>query len=109
MRRLAPLSSARRLPVAAEASAQDCLREHSSRVRHPLWTDNSATSNKHQVETIAGRRAVFDYNNDGLPIFIRQRSAHRDGQIRPAVFNRLYRNDGNGSFSDVTEAAGVAR
>ena len=30
-------------------------------------TENSATSNKHQVETMLAGVAVFDYNNDGLP------------------------------------------
>jgi hypothetical protein len=72
-------------------------------------TDNSATSNKHQVETMLAGVAVFDYNNDGLPDIYFVNGARLPGMDKsdPRYFNRLYRNDGNGKFSDVTEAAGV--
>ncbi len=42
--------------------------------------------------------AVGDYNNDGLPDFV----VTAYGRVT------LYRNNGNGTFSDVTEKAGVA-
>jgi hypothetical protein len=72
-------------------------------------TDNSATSNKHQVETMLAGVAVFDYNNDGLPdiYFVNGARLPDMDKSDPRYFNRLYRNDGNGKFSDVTEAAGV--
>jgi hypothetical protein len=73
-------------------------------------TDNSATSNKHQVETMLAGVAVFDYNNDGLPdiYFVNGARLPEMDKSDPRYFNRLYRNDGNGKFSDVTEAAGVS-
>lgn len=72
-------------------------------------TDNSATSNKHQVETMLAGVAVFDYNNDGLPdiYFVNGARLPEMDKSDPRYFNRLYRNDGNGRFTDVTEGAGV--
>ena len=66
-------------------------------------TDNSATSNKHQVETMLAGVAVFDYNNDGLPdiYFVNGARLPQMDKSDPRYFNRLYRNDGNGRFTDV--------
>ena len=59
----------------------------------------------------------FDYNNDGKPdLFVASgrplaREMHPYPlRKQPAVLphNRLYRNEGNGKFTDVTDAAGVA-
>src|SRR6266542_2110235 len=71
---------------------------------------NSATPEKHQIETMAGGVAVFDFDNDGKPdIYFtngaRQPSLEKSG---PEYWNRLYRNNGDGAFTDVTAKAGVA-
>jgi enediyne biosynthesis protein E4 len=59
----------------------------------------------------------FDYNNDGRPdLFVAsgrplEREMHPYPlRKQPAVMphNHLYRNDGNGKFTDVTDSAGVA-
>lgn len=59
----------------------------------------------------------FDYNNDGLPdLYVVNGRSLDDGmhpfplKTKPAVapHNHLYRNEGNGKFTDVTEKAGVA-
>jgi hypothetical protein len=70
---------------------------------------NSATGDKHQIETMVSGVAVFDYNNDGWPdlYFVNGASQPDLEKIKPAYYNRLYRNNGNGTFSDVTMAAGV--
>jgi enediyne biosynthesis protein E4 len=78
---------------------------------------NSPTSRKFLIETMPGGVALFDYNNDGLlDIFL-----VNGGQITealhvpenfnrgvPRYWNRLYRQNRDGSFTDVTQPAGLA-
>ncbi len=53
------------------------------------------------IETTGSGVAFLDYNNDGLPdIFV----VSGEGGL-----SRLYRNDGHGSFTDVTAAMGITR
>jgi hypothetical protein len=54
--------------------------------------------------------AVFDYNNDGLPDLYSANGAHIPElqKTGPQYWNRLYRNNGDGTFTDVTEQAGQA-
>jgi hypothetical protein len=56
-----------------------------------------------------GGVAIFDYNNDGLPdIFFTNGAAVPSlEKTGPEYWNRLYRNNGDGTFTDVTEQAGV--
>ena len=70
---------------------------------------NAATGDKHQIETMIAGVAVFDYNNDGWPdlYFVNGASQPNLEKTNPAYYNRLYRNNGNGTFSDVTMEAGV--
>jgi enediyne biosynthesis protein E4 len=78
---------------------------------------NSPTPRKYLIETMPGGVALLDYNNDGLldvflvnggqlqePITGRPSFNRRD----PAYWNRLYRQNKDGSFTDVTEEAGLA-
>lgn len=71
--------------------------------------NNSASGEKHQIETMAGGVAVFDYNGDGRPdlYFINGAKLPEMDKSDPRFWNRLYRNDGHGRFTDVTEAAGM--
>ena len=79
--------------------------------------ENSPTPQKYLIETMPGGVAVFDYNNDGLldiflvnggrvadPMRTPENFARRD----PRYWNRLYRQNRDGSFTDVTEQAGLA-
>ncbi len=71
---------------------------------------NNPTPRKHMIETMPGGVAAFDYNNDGLTdIFFTNGAAipslEKDS---PKFFNRLFRNEGNMRFTDVTLQAGVA-
>ena len=71
--------------------------------------NNSASPQKFQIETMTGAVALFDYNNDGLlDIYFANGARLPDlDKSDPKYFNRLYRNNGDGTFTDVTVAAGV--
>ncbi len=58
------------------------------------------------VEEMGGGCAFFDYDNDGwMDIFIL--GGRRLEDIPPGASNRLYKNNRNGTFTDVTEKAGL--
>jgi hypothetical protein len=76
----------------------------------------SHTSRKYLPETMVGGVAMLDYNNDGLlDLFFVNGAGLKDpmsssnvaDKSDPKYWNRLYRNNGDGTFSDVTEKAGV--
>jgi hypothetical protein len=71
--------------------------------------DSSETPQRHAPETMAGGVAVFDYNNDGnLDIFFTNGADIVTLQkSSPKYSNRLFRNNGDGTFTDVTERAGL--
>ncbi|HFB97576.1 MAG TPA: VCBS repeat-containing protein, partial [Bryobacterales bacterium] len=72
--------------------------------------NNSATPNKHQIETMPAGVGIIDFDNDGFEdvYFVNGASIPRLAKDAPSYWNRLYRNLGNGSFRDVTQEAGVA-
>jgi hypothetical protein len=80
----------------------------SSKVKFTL--KNSVSPQRYTFETMAGGVALFDYNNDGwLDIFFTNGAAIPSLEKNsPAYFNRLFRNNGDGTFTDVTEKAGLA-
>src|SRR4051812_3578071 len=60
------------------------------------------------VETVGCGVAFFDFDNDGwLDIFVL--SGTRLEGAPPNTSNRLYKNNRDGTFSDVTEKAGLLR
>src|SRR5579863_1918847 len=75
----------------------------------PFHLDSSLSAAKNVPETMAGGVAVFDFNGDGRPdIFFANGAPLATGKKNdPKYWDRLYRNDGNGVFTDVTEQAGV--
>ena len=77
---------------------------------------NSATASKYLVETMGGGVALLDYDNDGrLDVFFTNGAkildpmppAGRPDKSEPMYWNRLYRQAADGTFTDVTEKAGV--
>jgi hypothetical protein len=71
--------------------------------------ENEATEHKYQIETMVGGLAVIDYNRDGLEdlYFVNGASTKDLEKAGPQHWNRLYRNEGNFRFTDVTAEAGV--
>ena len=63
---------------------------------------------KYQMETFGSGGGFVDYDGDGLPdIYLVNGSSLPPGSDPTSPRNTLYRNNGDGTFTDVTEAAGV--
>ncbi len=78
---------------------------------------NSPTPQKYLIETMPGGVALLDYNNDGLlDIFLvnggritsPMQTPENFDRHDPRYWNRLYRQNKDGSFTDVTQQAGLA-
>jgi hypothetical protein len=63
--------------------------------------ESGATPDKHMVETFGSGAAWIDIDNDGLVDLYFVNGA-------PGTANALYRNTGNGTFTDVTARSGAA-
>jgi enediyne biosynthesis protein E4 len=76
----------------------------------PFRIENNETHARNAPETMPGGVAVFDYNGDGRPdiFFTNGGNIATLKKDDPKYRNRLFRNDGNGVFTDVTDAAGLA-
>ena len=72
--------------------------------------ENSPTADKHLIETMPGGIAVFDYDGDGRPDIYFTNGAEIPSleKSSPKYWNRLFHNEGNLKFRDVTDQAGVA-
>jgi enediyne biosynthesis protein E4 len=73
-------------------------------------TDSSPTSNKNQVETMVAGLALLDYDNDGfLDLYVVNGAAIPSLKKESQVYwNRLFHNNHDGTFTDVTGKSGVA-
>ncbi len=75
---------------------------------------NSPTRQKYLIETMGGGVALLDYNNDGrLDVFLVNsgqlkdvpRAPEKFARSEPKYWSRLYRQNADGTFTDVTKKA----
>jgi hypothetical protein len=94
----------------ASAVAPIRFRNIAGQARLDFVLRNDASPRKFQVETMTGGVAAIDYDNDGWMDIYFANGAELPGMKKssPKFWNRLYHNNRDGSFSDVTEKAGVA-
>jgi len=73
-------------------------------------TANGNTENKNQPQTMVAGVALFDYDGDGyLDVYLVGGAAIPSLQKEtPVYWNRLFHNNHDGTFTDVTEKAGLA-
>lgn len=71
---------------------------------------NSISPTRYSIETMTGGVALFDYDNDGLlDIFFTNGAAIPSLDKTDSSFsNRLFHNNGDGTFTDVTDKSGLA-
>jgi enediyne biosynthesis protein E4 len=112
MRPFAPLSffALAGLALAQPAPAPIAFEEIAARSGLSFVTNNCPTPNKNQPETMVSGVALFDYDGDGfLDVYFTNGadipSLQKDD---PKYNNRLFRNNRNGTFTDVTDKAGVS-
>jgi enediyne biosynthesis protein E4 len=73
-------------------------------------TATASTENKNQPQTMVGGVALFDYDGDGYLDVYLVGGASIPSLIKdsPVYWNRLFHNNRDGTFTDVTERAGLA-
>ena len=73
------------------------------------WTHTNARSaERHLPETVGAGCAFLDYNGDGwLDVFFVNSGPADFFEPAAPLSNALYRNNGDGTFTDVTQAAGL--
>jgi hypothetical protein len=88
--------------------------------RGPVFTDvtaaagirfrhnNGAFGKKYLPETLGSGCAFLDFDNDGWQDILLVNSRNFPGRPGPPSYPALYRNNRNGSFTDVTKQAGLA-
>ncbi|HEY9285637.1 MAG TPA: VCBS repeat-containing protein, partial [Pyrinomonadaceae bacterium] len=94
----------------SEAAAPVTFEEVSPKVSGITWAHTNARSaERYLPETVGAGGVFFDYDNDGWMDIYLVNSGPSDF-YKPAspLKNVLYRNNRDGSFTDVTEKAGVA-
>ena len=70
--------------------------------------DNAASAQKYLIETMGAGCGWIDYDQNGLlDLYLVNSAATKAYQPKKPLRSALYRNNGDGTFTDVTERAGV--
>ena len=106
-----PAPPASRCFVAAAGTARPCSKKSRPEASGIPWVHDNAMSPEHYLpETMGPGCAFLDYDNDGWMDIYLVNSGPCDF-YKPAkpLRNALYKNNRDGTFTDVTEKAGVRR
>lgn len=97
------------LASASGARAQIRFQDIAAKAGLKFELRNGAVGEYHQPELMLGGVAVLDYNNDGcMDIFFTNGAAMPSlKKTGPEYSNRLFRNNCDGTFTDVSRQAGV--
>lgn len=92
------------------AHAQITFEEIAKKAGLNFTLKNAAQGQYRQVELMPGGVAAFDFDNDGCTdiYFTNGATLPSLSKAGPAFLNRLFRNNCDSTFTDVTAAAGVA-
>ncbi|MEN3332684.1 MAG: enediyne biosynthesis protein [Blastocatellia bacterium] len=102
------IAYAQRLVVPAKAAVT--FEEVPAKTSGITWVHNNAHSlERHLPETVGAGCAFFDYDNDGwMDIYLVNSGAADFYRPATPLKNALYHNNHNGTFTDVTDKAGMA-
>jgi hypothetical protein len=97
-------------PAKVEALAPPQFRDVALAGGLSFLLEHSPTVEKHQIETMPGGVAVLDYDQDGFMDIYLTNGAESPSlrKTSPRHNNRLFKNNGNLRFTDVTDRARVA-
>ncbi|MFL6212775.1 MAG: CRTAC1 family protein [Blastocatellia bacterium] len=95
---------------AAQAKSVVTFEEVPAKASGITWVHNNAHSvERHLPETVGAGCAFFDYDNDGwVDIYLVNSGAADFYAPATPLKNALYRNNHDGTFTDVTDKAGIA-
>jgi len=103
-------------PPRPQVQSPVTLDDVTRQVRIGFKREPSFTSIKYLLEAMGGGVAIFDYDSDGrMDLFFTNGAHLKDPMPRgempdkrdPKYWNRLYQQEADGTFKDVTERAGV--
>ncbi|HEY2972121.1 MAG TPA: VCBS repeat-containing protein, partial [Pyrinomonadaceae bacterium] len=107
--RYTPHSEAKQNSGAQSPSKPVFVEAPSSESKITWVHDNGHSEMRHLPETCGGGGLFFDYDNDGwMDIYLVNSGPSDFFTPKTPIRNALYRNNHDGTFTDVTEKAGVA-
>jgi hypothetical protein len=101
---LSAIAGTRLIGAAPEPQFVDVTAAAGIRFRH----NSGAFGKKYLPETLGSGAAFLDVDNDGWQDILLVNSRNWPGRAGPPSFPALYRNNHDGTFSDVTKQAGLA-
>ena len=109
MRRVAVLVTAVTAAIAFSDRSTIRFENRQAESRINFILSNGTTADKPIIDSTLGGVALFDFDNDGYPDVFFTNGARIPGLSKddPSFYNRLFHNNHDGTFTDVTERAGV--